>query len=75
MAMAKLALAGPFCFLLGAAWIALVVARVSRSAGIPGVGTIVGARAAELLCLVGLVLLIGAGLFALAKTIRRRFNA
>jgi hypothetical protein len=78
MPMAKLALAGLVCFLAGVAWIAIALAEFYRrmTAQGDGIGVIVGVpRAAELLCLVGFVLLIGAGLFALVKTIRRRFNA
>jgi hypothetical protein len=75
MPMAKLALVGLVCFMAGAAWIALIFAELSRNASIPGTGTIVSARAAEFLCLVGFVLLAGACLLALVRTIYRRFNA
>ena len=76
MAMAKLALAGLLCFLRGVAWIAIVFAEVSRRASAPGIVVIVAVpRAAGLLCLVGVALLLGFCLFALVKTLRRRFNA
>jgi len=68
----KIALAGLICFLAGFAWIAVVFALIFNRASTPGIGVIVGVpRAAEVLCLVGLALC----LFALVKTIRRRFNA
>jgi hypothetical protein len=74
----KLALAGLIFFLAGAAWIAIALAEFFRrmSAQGPGIGAIAGVpRAAELLCLAGVALLLGSCLFALAKTIRRRLSA
>ena len=72
LAMAKLALAGLFCFMLGAAWIAILFAEAVRT---EDVGVVIAPRAAELLCVLGFALLAAVGVFALVKTIRRRFNA